>query len=131
MKNVLRGKEAGFTFIEIIVVLVIIGIIAAIAVPKFVDLTGDAETAAAEGTLGAMQSATSLAFAKHRAADLDESGDADNEKFIVDAETLELYLDGGFPEDVEAKGKEVTLQDGTVYEITPETTEERAKLTKK
>ena len=59
MKN-----RKGFTLIEIIAVLVILGVLAAVAVPKFVDLQADAKQKAAEGALAAAMSACSLTFAQ-------------------------------------------------------------------
>lgn len=126
-----RKRTDGFTLIEIIAVIAIIGILAAIAVPKFIDLSNEAKTAAADGTLAAMESATSLAFAKHRAQGLEKSGEDALDKFIKDFDTLESYLDGGFPEGVTKKGNDIVLQDGRVVSITEETVEARAKLTVK
>lgn len=123
-----RQSQKAFTFIEIIVVIVIIGIIAAIAAPRFLNLSDEAKVAAADGVLGAMESASSVAFAKHRAANLEKSG-KDDEQYITDAKSLEHYLDGGFPDEVEASGKTVTLQDGRVATIVPETNESRATFT--
>ena len=51
-----RKSEKGFTLIELIIVIVILGIIAGIAVPKFIDLAGSAKTAAARGVGGALSS---------------------------------------------------------------------------
>ncbi|HQO34766.1 MAG TPA: prepilin-type N-terminal cleavage/methylation domain-containing protein [bacterium] len=130
--NAIRMRDAnGFTLIEIIAVIAIIGILAAIAVPKFIDLSKEAKIGAAKGTFTAMESATALAFAKHRAQSLEKDGDAALDKLITDFNVLESYLDGGFPQEVEVKKDEVTLQDGTKVTFSQvETVEERAKLKK-
>ena len=59
-----REKQRGFTLIEIISVLVILGVLAAVAVPKFISLQTDAKAKAAEGAVAAGQSACSMLYAK-------------------------------------------------------------------
>lgn len=57
-------SNKGFTLIELVVVIVILGILAATAAPKFMDLQKDARTSAIHGLQGAVKSAANMAYAK-------------------------------------------------------------------
>lgn len=63
----MKFRQAGFTLIELVMVIVLIGVLAAIAVPKFVDLSGDAKQAAVEGVAGALASAAAINYAARKA----------------------------------------------------------------
>lgn len=59
------NKQAGFTLVELVVVIVILGLLAATALPKFINVTNNARVSSLNGVAGGLRSAASLARAQY------------------------------------------------------------------
>ncbi len=56
-------NQQGFTLIELVIIIVVLGILAAVAIPKYQDITAEAKASAAKGALGSMRSGISIYYA--------------------------------------------------------------------
>ncbi|PMG42773.1 prepilin-type N-terminal cleavage/methylation domain-containing protein [Shewanella sp. 10N.286.52.B9] len=72
----IKRKQQGFTLIELVVVIIILGILAVTAAPKFINLQGDARVSALAGMKAAIQGSNTLVYSKAALAGEEKSGTA-------------------------------------------------------
>ena len=115
-KLVRRSAQAGFTIIELIVVIVILGILAATALPKFIDLGTDAKEAAVKGIAGAAASAMTLNYSGCLV--VNNVVTADKCVAVNDCNNIEARMQGGVPTGyriVEAAGFVAPTTNGVTF----------------
>jgi MSHA pilin protein MshA len=82
-------RQAGFTLVELVMVITILGILSAVAVPKFVDLGGDARKAAVQSWAGAIRSAMGMAHSTYIAMGTSPAS--------VTVDGVVIAMNGGYP----------------------------------
>jgi MSHA pilin protein MshA len=100
MKNQMNNQK-GFTLIELIIVIVILGILAVTAAPRFIDLQSDAKASTLQGVKGALQGAAQLVYAKAAIAGkatsaIDGSGSAVADDVEINGVTIKTI--NGYPD---------------------------------
>ena len=94
----MKKQRKGFTLVELVIVIAILGILAAYAVPKYQGLVEQARSAEARAQLGTVRSALGIYYAKNHGVYPDS----------IESKKAELFADGTVPT------VEVTKPDGTV-----------------
>ncbi len=102
------NKQAGFTLIELIMVIVILGVLSAFALPRFADLGGSARAATINGVAGSMKAASNIAHAQWLA-----EGDAASVE--VTLEGTDIAMSFGYPTIVSIMdAAQITANDFTI-----------------
>lgn len=83
----------GFTLIELVIIIVVLGIIAAIAVPRYLDITSEAKESSCKASLGAFRSAISIWYAREAAR-----GNTPTYPPIDSLRTINVVMDRAIPE---------------------------------
>jgi len=89
-----RQSNKAFTLVELVMVIVIIGLLAAVVMPKFSDLKSDAQNAAESGTVAAVRSGIKLAYMRSMAQGIEQYPDVlDSAANEMASETNALFTD--------------------------------------
>ena len=119
-------RSAGFTLIELVIVIVILGILAVTAAPKFLNLQADAREATLDGVKAALESGSSLVYSKAVIQGLEGASAADGTDVKLSS-TVKIKTIYGYPtanEDELKKAADLSDADwdwGTATSTTPKT----------
>ncbi len=109
----MRTRQQGFTLVEVVVVIVILGVLAAVAIPRYISVTGDARIAALNGMAGAVRSSVAAVQARYTA-----SGTLTSPVTMADATTVIVSTGaaGGIPTGAAGGIDNAVKVEGFVYD---------------
>lgn len=116
------GNKSGFTLIELIMVIVVLGILAAVAVPKYFDMQAQAKDAAEKGTVGGVRAGIQTYFAQNKAFPATLDGATNAACTVANACFDTVLSQGGVTADwTRVSATTYTGPTGTTYTYTPAT----------
>lgn len=103
-------QQGGFTLIELVLVIVILGILAATALPRFSDLSTQARASALNGVAGSVRSAAAIAHATQLATGASSAGP-------ITIDNVSITLVNGYPQATNGGGIASALTDTTGFDL--------------
>ena len=92
--NRIKTRQAGFTLVELVIVILILGILSAVALPKFLDISSNARSAKLDAVFGAVRAASEIVHASALVNGL--TGTASGSNVTVEGQAINLVY--GYPE---------------------------------
>lgn len=117
-----KTKQAGFTLIELIIVIVILGILAVTASPKFLDIQDDARESTLQGVAGSLKGAANIVFSKALVA-----GEAATEDQTLTADA-NITVDFGYPQADETTIRAILDLTATEWEVSSNATDTNLRI---